>query len=79
MILSIKQLVILVNEARPESDPRQARMAERKCETCEDMKNFSKAYEAMEGWEKEFKRLLNELTQYPNKILQTTVEDYEEK
>jgi DNA-binding transcriptional MerR regulator len=45
--------------------------------TEEDVAKFSRAHEAMERWEKEFKRLLDELTQYPNKILQTTVENYE--
>ncbi len=47
--------------------------------TEKDVKDFTKAYDAMEEWEKEYKRLLNELMQYPNKILQTTVEDYENK
>lgn len=47
--------------------------------TDEDVKNFSKAYESMEKWEKEFKRLLNELGNYPNQVLKTTAEDYENK
>ena len=45
--------------------------------TEEDVHNFSKAYNAMEKWNKEFKRLLSELTQYPNQLLKTTIEDYE--
>lgn len=37
------------------------------------------AYDAMEEWKEEYKRLLNELMQYPNKLLRATIKDYEER
>jgi len=42
-----------------------------------DIKAFSKAHDAMEAWENEYKRLYKAVVEYPNSMLKAT-EDYGE-
>ena len=44
-----------------------------------DIESFKKADDAMGKWEKEYKRLLDEIMKYPNKMLNATIEDYDGK
>lgn len=47
--------------------------------TDEDMKNFNEAYDAMEEWKKEYRKLLDEIMKYPKSMLKATIGDYDEK
>lgn len=44
----------------------------------DDIKRFSDAYDAMEKWEEDYKKLLDELMIYPRQMLKATVEPYDE-
>ncbi len=44
-----------------------------------DIEEFTKASDAMEKWEKDFRYLLDELIKYPKPMLKATTEKYDEK
>ena len=42
-----------------------------------DFESFNKAYETMEKWENDYKRLFNELLEYPRTMVKATGENYD--
>ena len=44
--------------------------------TEEDLKSFSEAYEAMEQWNKDYKKILQSIMNFPRTMLKATIEEY---